>query len=172
MSSLVKSLIGDDASTLTNMGITTGNYSEKGQIHIDTTKLKEALEANAEKVLGAFTQKSTINYSAYATTDQQKQRFSESGVLWRISDILAKNLATVGKKGALITLVGSPGSTYTANTEYGKKISSMEDKIEMMKDKLSDEEDRYWDRFTAMESALSKLQSQNSWLTSMLGGST
>ena len=48
----------------------------------------------------------------------------------------------------------------------------MEDKIEDMKDKLADEEDRYWDRFTAMESALSKLQSQNSWLTNMLGGSS
>jgi len=82
------------------------------------------------------------------------------------------NLSTVGKKGALITLVGSPNSSYTANTEYGKKISSMEDKIDDMKDKLVDEEDRYWNRFTAMESALSKLQSQNSWLTSMLGGSS
>jgi flagellar hook-associated protein 2 len=72
----------------------------------------------------------------------------------------------------LITLVGSPNSTYTSNSEYAKRISSMEDKKETMKDKLEDEEDRYWDRFTAMETALSKLQSQSSWISSMLGTST
>ncbi len=173
MSSIVKALTGSsDSEMLSDMGIATSTYSEKGQIHIDTEKLKTALESDASKVLSAFTQKSSVSYSAYSTTEQKQQRFNESGVLWRISDIMAKNLSTVGKKGALITLVGSPTSSYTANSEYAKKISSMEDKIDDMKDKLSDEEDRYWDRFTAMESALSKLQSQNSWITSMLGTST
>ena len=173
MGAIIKALDGgSDSTMLANMGLTTGNYAEKGQIHIDTAKLKEALNSDAAKVLGAFTQKSKIGYSAYASAEQMQQRFNESGVLWRISDVLAKNLATVGKKGALINLVGSPGSSYTANTDMGKKISSMEARIETMKDKMQDEEERYWDRFTAMESALSKLQSQNSWLTSMLGGST
>jgi flagellar hook-associated protein 2 len=173
MNSVVQSLTGDgNSSLLSAMGITTGTYSEKGQIHINTEELKKALENDAEKVLGAFTQKSDVSYSAYATTEQKSERFRESGVLWRISDVLANNLATVGKKGTLITLVGSPNSTNNANSEYSKRITSMEDKIETMKDKLVDEEDRYWERFTAMESALSKLQSQNSWLTSMLGGST
>jgi flagellar hook-associated protein 2 len=173
MGAIVKALAGgDDSMMLASMGLTTGNYAEKGQIHLDTSKLKEALEGDAGKVLRAFTQKSSISYSAYASAEQMQQRFNESGVLWRISDVLSKNLATVGKKGALINLVGSPNSSYTANTDIGKKISSMEARIETMKDKMQDEEDRYWDRFTAMESALSKLQSQNNWLTSMLGGST
>lgn len=173
MGSIVKALAGgSDTAMLADMGLTTGNYAEKGQIHIDTAKLQEALESDAAKVLGAFTQKSSVSYSAYASAEQMQQRFNESGVLWRISDILSKNLATVGKKGALISLVGSPNSSYTANTDIGKKISSMEARIETMKDKMQDEEDRYWDRFTAMESALSKLQSQNNWLTSMLGGGT
>ena len=173
MNSIIKALAGgDESQMLANIGLTTGNYAEKGQIHIDVSKLKEALEGDAAKVLGAFTQKSRIGYSAYASAEQMKQRFDESGVLWRISDILSKNLATVGKKGALINLVGGPNSSYTANTDMGKKISSMEARIETMKDKMQDEEERYWDRFTAMESALSKLQSQNSWLTNMLGGST
>lgn len=173
MNSVITSLIGDGTySTLSSMGITTGTYNEKGQIHMDKDKLKQALEGDAGKVLDAFTQKSDISYSAYATAEQKSERFNESGVLWRISDILSKNLATVGKKGTLITLVGSPNSSYNANSEYAKRIAGMEDKISTMKDKLADEEDRYWERFTAMESALSKLQSQNSWLTSMLGGSS
>jgi flagellar hook-associated protein 2 len=84
MNSVIQSLTGgDDSELLADMGITTGTYSEKGQIHIDTDKLAEALESDAEKVLSAFTQKSDVSYSAYATTDQTKERFSESGVLWR-----------------------------------------------------------------------------------------
>jgi|GEM_PF-440841 len=170
MGALVKSLTGGDSQVLSDMGIATGNYTEKGQIHLDTEKLKTALKGDASKVLAAFTQKSSVSYSAYASADQVQQRFNESGVLWRLSDVLAKNLATVGKKGALITLVGAPGSSYNTNSDYAKKISSAKGAIDEMKDKMTDEEDRYWDRFTAMESALAKLQSQSSWLTSMLGG--
>ena len=172
MNSIIKSMAGETGSSmmLSDMGISTGVYSEKGQIHIDVEKLKAAIESDAQKVLSAFTQKSSISYSAYSTTEQQSQRFSESGVLWRISDILSKNLATVGRKGALITLVGSPNSTLK-NSDYAKRISNMEEKIELMKEKLVDEEDRYWSRFTAMEEALSNLQSQSGWISSMLGGS-
>jgi len=170
MNSIIKSMTGEDGMMLSSLGISTGVYSEKGQLHIDTEKLKAAIENDAQKVLAAFTQKSSISYSAYATPEQQSQRFTESGVLWRISDVLAKNLSTVGKKGALITLVGSPNSTLK-NSEYAKRISSMEEKIALMKEKLVDEEDRYWARFTAMEEALSTLQSQSNWIASMLGGS-
>jgi flagellar hook-associated protein 2 len=121
MSAIVQSLTGEDPEMLASMGLTTGNYAEKGQIHLDTTKLKEALESDASKVLSAFTQKSTVSYSAYASADQMQQRFNESGVLWRISDILTKNMATVGKKGALISLVGQPQQFLHCQDGYGQE---------------------------------------------------
>ncbi len=172
MSTLVGSLSdGESAGILAEIGITTGNYSEKGQLHVNATKLREALESDTGKVLDIFTQNSGVSYSAYASAEQRAQRFEESGVLWRLSDVLSKNLSTVGKKGALIALVGSPNSTYKTDTEYAKRISAMETKISDMQDKMKSEEDRYWARFTAMETALSKMQSQSNWLTSMLGKS-
>jgi flagellar hook-associated protein 2 len=172
MSTLVGGLDGNsDAGILADLGITTGAYSEKGQLHLDTTKLREALEADPEKVLDVFAQKSDVSYSAYATTEQKTQRFKESGVLWRLSDVFTKNLSTVGKKGSLIMLVGSPSSSYNTNTEYAKKITALESKISDMEDSMDDEEDRYWTRFTAMETALQSMQSQSSWISSMLGSS-
>lgn len=172
MSTLVGGLSdGESAGILAEIGITTGNYSEKGQLHVNATKLREALESDTGKVLDIFTQNSGVSYSAYASAEQRAQRFEESGVLWRLSDVLSKNLSTVGKKGALIALVGSPNSTYKTDTEYVKRISAMETKISDMQDKMKSEEDRYWARFTAMETALSKMQSQSNWLTSMLGKS-
>ena len=125
MGALVKSLTGgSDSELLSDMGITTGNYAEKGQLHIDTAKLKEALEADASKVLSAFTQKSSAGYSAYATTEQTQQRFNESGVLWRISDVMTKNLSTIGKKGALITLRGQPQQHRTPPTRNTPRESA------------------------------------------------
>lgn len=172
MSTLVGGLGGDESvGILAELGITTGTYSEKGQLHIDATKLREALESDPDKVMDIFTQKSDVSYSAYASTEQKTQRFKESGVLWRLSDVFTKNLSTVGKKGSLILLVGSPSSTYNTNTEYAKKITALESKISDMEDSLDDEEDRYWARFTAMETALQSMQSQSSWISSMLGSS-
>ena len=170
MNSIIKSMTGEDGMMLSSLGISTASTRRRASSTSTPKSSKAAIENDAQKVLAAFTQKSSISYSAYATPEQQSQRFTESGVLWRISDVLAKNLSTVGKKGALITLVGSPNSTLK-NSEYAKRISSMEEKIALMKEKLVDEEDRYWARFTAMEEALSTLQSQSNWIASMLGGS-
>lgn len=52
----------------------------------------------------------------------------------------------------------------TQNTTYKKEISDWEDK-------LSDLENRYYSQFTAMETALSKLQNQSNSLSSLLGTS-
>jgi flagellar hook-associated protein 2 len=154
---------------LADIGISTGVYSEKGQLHLDENKLRASLGSDAEKTLGILAQKSTVNYSVYSSAEQQAQRTSESGVFFRISDVLSKNLNTVGKKGALITLVGSPNNEYKGQTEYSKRIADTQSRIDRMADQLSSEENRYWDQFTAMETAMSKLNSQSSWITSMLG---
>ena len=45
-----------------------------------------------------------------------------------------------------------------------------DDKIADQEEKLGDLEDRYYKQFSAMESAMTKLNSQQSALTSMLGG--
>ncbi len=154
---------------LAQIGITTGSYSEKGQLHLDESKLRTALSSDPQKVIDILTQQSSVSYSLYAPQSQQQSRFSELGVFSRVSDVISKNLNTVGKKGALITLVGSPNSSYKGETEYSRRIANLQSRIETMNDKLTKQEDRYWNQFTAMETALSKLNSQSSWLAGMLG---
>jgi flagellar hook-associated protein 2 len=119
----------DGLDSLTSAGITTGTYNEKGKLHIDTDKLSKALSENAEETLSLFTKESGMAFSLYATTEQQETRFEENGVLSRISDIIKKNLNTVGKKGALIMLVGSPSSSYSTESDYGKQIKDLDIKL-------------------------------------------
>ena len=57
-------------------------------------------------------------------------------MLDRLSDILKTNLNKVRKKGALITLVGSPDDAFTGDTEYSKRINDLKNKIAKMNDKL------------------------------------
>lgn len=158
----------DPVGMLAEVGISTTKYADRGKLTIDEKKLRDALTTNPDKVISLFTQKSPVSYSLYAPQEQQIKRFSQSGVLDRLSDILKTNLNKVGKKGALITLVGSPDDAFTGDTEYSKRINDLKNKIAKMNDKLADEEERYWRQFAAMEKALSNLYAQSSWLASFL----
>ena len=55
---------------------------------------------------------------------------------------------------------------------HWKNLDEIETNISNMKTKLDDIETRYYKKFSALDTALEKLNSQSSYLTSMLGSST
>lgn len=148
---------------LPEIGITTGLYSDRGQLKIDEAKLKNALAEKPDEIIALFTQKSKISYSRYLTDDLKKTRYNESGIFDKISDIINNNISYGGR---LYELIGSTDSDYSSI--YGKKISTIERKIDDLNDKLTEQEKRYWTKFSQMESALTKLNSTGSWLSSQL----
>lgn len=154
--------------TLGSIGITSSSYAAKGELTINPDKLLAALKNNQSAVLSMFTQASNIGFSNFLTNDRATERYRESGLLWRISDIVKTNLSTVGNTGALVNLVGSPSNAYMGQTEYSKKINKSEDKIDDLLDRLQKEEDAYWKKYTALETAMSQLNSMSGYLSSML----
>ena len=154
--------------TLSSIGITTQSYSSKGQLAVDEDELLSALQSDPDAVLNLLTQSSDVTYSHYLTTARTSERYSTSGILWRVSDIIKNSLSTVGNTGRLVELVGSPAKEYSGTTIYSEKIDTAEDKIDTLLDKLSDEEDAYWEKYTALETAMSQLNSMSSFLSSML----
>lgn len=71
----------------------------------------------------------------------------------------------------------SSTSLSSALTLYNdKEITSLkkeyQEEIDKWDDYLQDLEDRYYSKFSAMETALSKLNSQTSYITSLFGGSS
>lgn len=168
------SSLGDSSSyvgLLSQIGISTSVYSDKGKLTIDETALKKAINSDPAKIVALFTQKSDKSYSLYSTSENKQERFNESGVFHRLSDILSNNLSAVGQKGTLINLVGSPTATYTGNSDYAKKIDDKQNEIKEKEADMAKEEESYYRKFTAMETAMDKLNSQSSWISSMLGGS-
>jgi len=70
------------------------------------------------------------------------------------------------------SITDKAGSSSTAEDEstLGERMAQLNKYISRQKDKLEMIEDRYYAQFAAMENALAQLESQSSYLTSMLGG--
>lgn len=158
--------------TMSQIGIASSSYTDKGKLTIDETKLKSALENNYEDVVTLFTKKSSVSYSDGAN---RATRDSENGISTRFEDILKDYTRTTrdsnGNKGKLIMKVGIENDASQFSNEFQKKITGYDDRIADLLDYLSDKEEYYYAMFSKMESALSQMESQSASLMSQLGSS-
>lgn len=143
--------MGSGYNTLASIGITTGDYSEKGKLYIDETKLEEAISSDPDAVMELFTNSSDVR--------------DEKGLAVRLYEDLNTSL------NQLISKAGSDSSYSSVDSSVlGKKIADYEDQIDTWDDRLQEMEDRYYTQFTAMETALYTMGQQSSYITSMLSG--
>ena len=75
---------------------------------------------------------------------------------------------TLGKKMSSSSL--SSAFTIYNDKQMSSQYSEYQNKIDDWEERLDKYEETYYKKFAAMETALSKLQSQTSSLSSMLGG--
>ncbi|TRY24507.1 flagellar hook-associated protein 2 [Brevibacillus sp. LEMMJ03] len=168
LSNAVKGVTDSNFDMLYEIGISTSKYSdnkyaymENGKLYIDETKLREAIRNNGDKVMELFTKTSSITNPT--TEAEAKQKFDESGLAQRLYDKLDVAIKNLTKKAGMSGIL-------VDNSTIGKEIDQINDDIRNWEDRLAKIEDRYWKQFTAMESALQRLNSQSSWLAQQLGG--
>jgi flagellar hook-associated protein 2 len=162
--------------TLANIGITSGSYDMKGKLVIDETKLKAAINENIDGVAQLFTKESDISYNdGLSDAAKRNTRYQESGLAQRLNDILQDNIRTNrdsnGKKGILLEKAGITGDITDVKNIMSDMISQKNKIIDTLLDRLIDKEDALYKKFTAMEKALSQMNSQTSWLSQQFGGS-
>jgi flagellar hook-associated protein 2 len=135
--------------SLAAIGVTTGNYSEGGKLYLDETKLKKALEEDPDVLSKIFS-------ATGAAANQQ-------GVAVRFYNTLKIELDK-------ITAVGGYSGTISSDTSssLAKEIRRYNSDLDKINDRLQDMEARYYKQFDAMETALSKLNQQSSWLSQQL----
>jgi len=160
--------------TLQEMGITTSsNYKDNGKLVIDESVLNDALTNKSAEITAFFTNESTFQYG---DSTNSSTRYSENGLSARINDILNDNIRitrdTSGKRGFLVEKAGYEKSSSDTSSDLAKKITALEDRYAVLLEKMNDTEDRYYAKFTAMESALSKMNAQSSSLASMFSSSS
>ncbi len=129
---------------LSQIGINTGAYQDGGKLFIDDAKLKSALEEKPEEVMNLFTSGS-------------------GGIGDRLYDTVNKGIDQLGKKA------GTPGSLVDSSF-LSTRLKNLDEQMNTWEDKLGTIEDRYWKQFTAMESAMDKMNQQSMWVQQNLFG--
>ena len=131
------------------IGITTGAYTEGGKLYIDETKLRAALTADPNAVNKLF--------ATDGATD------SQDGIAVRMYDTLKTAMDSIKSEAGI-----SAGVSDDTTSVLAKQINQYTKDMTSLNTRLDDMEDRYYKQFSAMETALSKLANQSSWISSML----
>ncbi len=136
--------------SLANLGITTSakNYSEGGLLHI---KGDEDDDEFAD---------STNTLMQMLEEDPDTVKEVLSGLASNLYDSLNKKMGTTTMSSAL---------TFYNDKEMASQLSDYKKEISDWESKLSSMEERYYSQFSAMETALAKLQNQQNTLSSYLG---
>jgi flagellar hook-associated protein 2 len=161
--------------SLSSIGITTSSdYKKNGKLEINESKLKDALTNKSEEIKNLFTKSSDITYyESLDSSSAKSQRYKESGLAQRISDVIQDAIRTStdkdGYKGTLLEKAGISGDRSEFTNSLFKEMMGFEEIIDEMNSRLTSREDALYAKFTAMESALSKLNEQQNYVASMLG---
>ncbi len=150
----------EDKATLASFGLSTStNYGDNGKLVLDETKFRASLESNSADLQKLFTR------SADTSTGDK------GGVMARLSEITEKYASTTGAtKGILIEKAGSVyAPTSILKNSLQKSMDSQDTIIERLTAQLKTETDRYIKQFTSLETLISQMNSQSSWLSSSLG---
>lgn len=139
---------------LFNLGIkTTDNYLDHGKLEIDEDTFDKMFEKHADDIVTLFTD-------------------SENGIMKQMDSIIDSAVKTTGtsdKRGSLIRKAGlESGSTATDNSIY-KEMENIRDRLEELQNRYEAREEYWWSVFTNLESMMSDLNSQSSYISSYLG---
>ena len=148
----------DDGSKigLFSLGIKTSNdYGDHGKLEIDEEQLDKMLSENLDAVTELFTN-------------------TESGLMKKLDGILDGAVKATGSResrGSLVRKAGleSSSSTILDSTIF-KEMENLRERISDLQKKYDTREDYWWGVFTNLESMMSDLNSQSSYLSSYLGG--
>lgn len=132
---------------LYDIGIETSDkWQDNGKLVIDEDRLQSAIATNVDNISKLFTDK-------------------EQGVAVRLQQAI-KDAANVssGSPGAMVRYAGTKDVLVAKNTLY-EQMKSITQTLSNLNNKYTLEKARYWKQFTAMEQAISNMNSQSSWLT-------
>jgi flagellar hook-associated protein 2 len=155
--------------TLASIGIKSSAWYDRGKLYIDEEKLRNALSEDPERVFDLFTRQSDISYNqAAGDPSYRKERYRESGLIYRIYDVIQDNIRTTtinDRRGALLEKAGMVGDrSYYDNVLYSQ-ISEYDAKIDRMNYELIMKENQYYSQFSRLETLINNMNMQSAWLS-------
>lgn len=150
----MRSIITENLGTLSDFGITTGQYFEGGKLKLDETKFKSAIQNNSQLFVETF-QGSGSNI--------------KDSVFNRLITTMDDSMDKLSQRAGTTKFSGDLNSIYKEESVMGEQLKGYNQRIAALQVRLNNAEERYYKQFTAMETAMSRYQSQASNLTSYLG---
>lgn len=144
-----------------DIGITAASsYSGNGKLTVDETKLKEALINDPEKVKAMFT-------ASEQEAPNTAHPALSGGFATRVKSVFESYAKSVGSyKGKLVQLAGLKNNATTNNNYIEKQQKILANKLDYLEALLETRQDRYQSQFSKLETYISKMNSQSSWLSS------
>lgn len=161
---------------LNNMGISTTEWKENGQIHITNEDMfDKAIAENSEQIIKMFTAKVEPVYPEGASkTDKlaiDRDAALKSGLAVRMEYFMNVAASTsIGAEGTLVRMAGDKSDYKLSQDNISREIKRYDSALNTLKKRLKAEEERYFKQFSTLERYLSQMNAQSSWLTEQFGG--
>jgi flagellar hook-associated protein 2 len=154
---------------LSQIGITTGGYTEDGKLYFNKDSFKAALINNPSGVMRLLTNfESSTTLSTDTPSDiaiKKQQENASKGIFYKLYDTISLAVTNVSKEA------GSTG-TLSLSNNLGNQLINNSKQMQTQQDRLNKEQDRLWKVFSDMETAMSKMNNQSAYLSSMFGQTT
>lgn len=153
-----------DGLSWSSIGITTSSdYSDNGKVSLDESALIAALESDPEKVRTLFTSAGTT------TTTATGSKTTDIGAMTKMKTVMDKYAKTTGAtKGVLLEIAGNEASaTSLISNRIQKQTDMLNELVKNLESKLKTQQKRYQSKFTALETAISKMNNQSSMFTDL-----
>ncbi len=151
---------------LEQIGLTTGDYSENGKLYLDKTKFEEALADDPDGVIRLLTNYEEIETSdsdtAYEISQKEASEASRKGIFYNLHEILTTQVNNFTQKAGL-------SGTFSGTNTLGEELLRLSERMDILEERLADEEERLWRTFSSMESMINEMNSQGAWLSSIIG---
>ncbi len=139
-----------DGQGLYQYGIDSKSWSDKGILTIDEEKLRAQIEKAPDKVANLFT--------------------GENGIATKVKDVVTYAVKGTGNsKGALVDIAGTDSKAADTTSQIAKRIASLKEALSKLETKLDTKKEYWWNKFTYLESYISQMNSQSSFLSSFGG---
>ena len=165
-----------DQQKMSEMGISVStNWQDNGKLSFDENKFKAALEKDPDAVKNFFTKEASFDEEGYQAALAKNPKTDRSafevkaGFAVNLKNGMDKYVKTLGtQKGILIEKAGSTKSPLSIlNNSISNQIKDVDKILANLKVRLKSEQDRYISQFTQLETLISQMNSQSSYLSGL-----
>ena len=133
--------------TLSSMGITLSKYSgrsDTGELTIDEDKLEAAIEQYGDEIASFFTD-------------------AKTGLGAKLNNAIDEAISTKANGyGYLTQLAGIENTASAKKNQMYSEMETIQSMIDTLNKRYESEQNRYWTRYTQLETFLSKMDAQSS----------